>query len=181
MSRRSAGFVGAWAEMQRQHQRQVEAEARRRREEARQVRARQRLATQEHRQFRQAEARRRTEELDAQVATLQGLLTAGCQAPVFRASSLMRAEEIPPFDPGQFAWPVLMPDPSQYQAQGGWTTNGRAQAQAAARARFERAWHAAQTAEAQRQQHLAASSGTTSREPTPSGRRCVGTMTGLSR
>ncbi|MFF4901753.1 restriction endonuclease [Streptomyces sp. NPDC001068] len=156
MSRRSAGFVGAWAEMQRQHQRQVEAEARRLREEARQARAYQRRATQEYRQYRQAEARRRTEELDAQVATLQGLLTAGCQAQAFRASSLMRAEEIPPFDPGQLAWPVRMPDPSQYQAQGGWTANRRAQAQAEAQARFERDWHAAHAAEAQRQQQLAA-------------------------
>ncbi|ALV35706.1 restriction endonuclease [Streptomyces sp. CdTB01] len=142
--------------MQRQHQRQVEAEARRRREEARQARAYQRHATQEYRQYRQAEARRRTEELDAQVATLQGLLTAGCRAPAFRASSLMRAEEIPPFDPGQLAWPVRMPDPSQYQAQGGWTANRRAQAQTEAQARFERDWHAAQAAEAQRQRQLAA-------------------------
>ncbi|MFF4396843.1 restriction endonuclease [Streptomyces sp. NPDC001480] len=156
MSRRSAGFVGAWAEMQRQHQRQVEAEARRRREEDRQARACQRLAAQEHRQYRQAEARRRTEELDGQVAALQGLLAAGCQAPAFRASSLMRTEEIPPFDPGQLAWPVRMPDPSQYQAQGGWTANRRAQAEAEARARFERDWHAAQAAEAQRRQRLAA-------------------------
>lgn len=142
--------------MQRQHQRQVEAEARRLREEARQARAYQRRATQEYRQYRQAEARRRTEELDAQVATLQGLLTAGCQAPAFRASSLIRTEEIPPFDPGQLAWPVRMPDPGQYQVQGGWTANRRAQAQAEAQARFERDWHAAQAAEAQRQQRLAA-------------------------
>ncbi|MEU6590987.1 restriction endonuclease [Streptomyces sp. NPDC046881] len=156
MSRRSAGFVGVWAEMQRQHQRQVEAEARRRREEERQARACQRRATQEYRQYRQAEARRRTEELDAQVASLQGLLAAGCQAPAFRASSLMRVEEIPPFDPGQLAWPVRMPDPSQYQAQGGWTASRRAQAQAEAQTRFERDWHAAQAAEAQRQQRLAA-------------------------
>ncbi|MDN0196807.1 restriction endonuclease [Streptomyces sp. S.PNR 29] len=156
MSRRSAGFVGAWAEIQRQQQRQAEAEARRRREEARQARDYQRLAAQSHREFRQAEARRRTEELDAQVAALQGLLVAGCRAPAFRASSLMRAEEIPPFDPGRLAWPVRMPDPSQYQAQGGWTANRRAQAQAEARARFERDWHAAQASEAQRQQQLAA-------------------------
>ncbi|MFD8262713.1 restriction endonuclease [Streptomyces griseoluteus] len=156
MSRRSAGFVGAWAEMQRQHQRQVEVETRRRREEERQARAYQRLATHEYRQYRQAEARRRTEELDAQVAALQGLLAAGCQASAFRASSLTRVEEVPPFDPGQLAWPVRMPDPSQYQAQGGWTANRRAQAQAEAQARFERDWHAAQAAEAQRQQRLAA-------------------------
>ncbi|MFF3329564.1 restriction endonuclease [Streptomyces sp. NPDC002888] len=156
MSRRSAGLVGVWAEMQRQQQRQVEAEARQRREEARQARAYQRFATQSHRDYRHAEARRRTEELEAQVATSQGLLAAGCQAPAFRASSLTRVEEIAPFDPGQLAWPVRMPDPNQYQAQGGWTANRRAQAQAEARARFERDWQAAQVAEVQRQQQLAA-------------------------
>ncbi|GAA2784562.1 restriction endonuclease [Streptomyces rameus] len=156
MSRRSAGFVGAWAELQRQHQRQVEAEARRRREEAREARAHQRLAAQSHREYRQAEARRRTEELEAQVAALRGLLATGCRAPAFRASSLTRAEEIPPFDPGQLGWAVRMPDPGQYQAQGGWTAGRRAQAEAEARARFERDRHAAQAAEAQRQQRLAA-------------------------
>ncbi|MFD5861961.1 restriction endonuclease [Streptomyces chartreusis] len=156
MSRRSAGLVGVWAEMQRQQQRQMEAEARQRREEARQARAYQRLAAQGHREFRQAEARRRTEEIEAQVASLQGLLVAGCQAPVFAASSLMRSEEIALFDPGPLAWPVRMPDQSQYQAQGGWTASRRAQAQAEARAHFERDWHAAQAAEAQRQQQLAA-------------------------
>ncbi|MEV7000587.1 restriction endonuclease [Streptomyces sp. NPDC093982] len=156
MSRRSAGLVGVWAEMQRQQQRQMEAEARQRREEARQARAYQRLAAQGHREFRQAEARRRTEEIEAQVASLQRLLVTGCHAPVFRASSLMRPEEIAPFDPGPLAWPVRMPDQSQYQAQGGWTASRRAQAQAEARAHFERDWHAAQAAEAQRQQQLAA-------------------------
>ncbi|MEV7063297.1 restriction endonuclease [Streptomyces collinus] len=156
MSRRSAGFVGAWAEIQRQQQRQVEAEARQRREEAWQARAYQRSAAQGHREYHQAEARRRTEELEAQVASLQGLLATGYQAPAFRTTSLMRAEDIPPFDPGPLAWPVRMPDPNQYQAQGGWTANRRAQAQAEARARFEHAWHAAQVAEAQRQQQLAA-------------------------
>jgi restriction system protein len=49
-----------------------------------------------------------------------------------------------------------MPNPSQYQAQGGWTASRRAQAQAEARARFESDWHAAQAAEVQRQQQLAA-------------------------
>ncbi|WP_030345065.1 restriction endonuclease [Streptomyces sp. NRRL S-1022] len=152
MSRRSAGFVGTWAEIQRQQQRQAEAEARQRREEARQARAHQRLAAQGHREYRQAEARRLTEELEARVAVLRGLLTAGCQAPAFRASSLMRVEDVPPFDPGPLAWPVRMPDPNRYQAQSGWTANRRAQAQAEARARFEHDWRAAQVAEAQRQQ-----------------------------
>ncbi|MFG2437099.1 restriction endonuclease [Streptomyces sp. NPDC048508] len=155
MSRRSTGVVGVWAEVQRQQQRQLEAEARRRRQEAQQARAYQRRAAQGHREYRQAEAQRRTEELDAQVASLQGLLASGCRAPAFRASSLMRHEEVQPFAPGQLAQPVAMPDFSQYQTQSGWTANRRAQAQAEARARFERDWHAAQTAEAHRQQQLA--------------------------
>ncbi|MFG3170103.1 restriction endonuclease [Streptomyces sp. NPDC048200] len=155
MSRRSTGVVGVWAEVQRQQQRQLEAEARRRRQEAQQARAHQRRAAQGHREYRQAEAQRRTEELDAQIASLQGLLASGCRAPAFRASSLMRHEEIQPFAPGPLAQPVAMPDVSQYQTQSGWTANRRAQAQAEARARFERDWHAAQTAEARRQHQLA--------------------------
>ncbi|MEU4877747.1 restriction endonuclease [Streptomyces sp. NPDC021608] len=155
MSRRSTRSVGVWAEMQRQHQRRLEAEARQRRQEAQQARAYQRRAAQSHREYRQAEAQRRTEELDAQVASLQGLLDVGCQAQPFRAASLMRAEDVQPFSPGPLAYPAPMPSPEQYQAQGGWTANRRAQAQAEARARFERDWQAAQAAETQRQQQLA--------------------------
>ncbi|MGW7075613.1 restriction endonuclease [Streptomyces sp. NPDC054866] len=155
MSRRSTGFVGAWAEMQRQQQRQSEAEARQRRQAAQQARAYQRRAAQSHREYRQAEARRRTEELDAEVASLQSLLASGCRAPAFRVSSLMRPEEVQPFAPGPLAQPVPMPDTNQYQAQGGWTASRRAQAQAEARARFEHDWQAAQAMEARRQQQLA--------------------------
>ncbi|MPY59070.1 restriction endonuclease [Streptomyces spongiae] len=141
--------------MQRQQQRQMEAEARQRRQEAQQARAYQRRAAQSHREYRQAEALRRTQELDAQVASLQGILTSGCQAPAFRASSLMRPEDVQPFAPGPLAQPVPLPDFNQYQTQSGWTASRRAQAQAEARARFERDWHAAQAAEAHRQQQLA--------------------------
>ncbi|WP_460106876.1 restriction endonuclease [Streptomyces sp. YKOK-J1] len=155
MSRRSTGFVGAWAEMQRQQQRQLEAEARRRRQQEQQARAYQRRAAQSHREYRQAEALRRTEELEARVASLQGLLAAGCRAPAFRVSSLMRAEEIQPFSPGPLAQPVPMPDFSRYETQSGWTAGRRAQAQAEARARFERDWQAAHAAEAHRQHQLA--------------------------
>ncbi|MCX4988813.1 MULTISPECIES: restriction endonuclease [unclassified Streptomyces] len=154
MSRRSAGFVGVWAEVQRQQQRQQELEARRRRQEAQQARAHQRRAAQEYREYRQAEAQRRTEELDAQVASLQGLLASGCRAPAFRAASLMRPEQIQPFAPGPLAQPVAMPDIGQYQTQNGWTASRRAQAQAEAQARFERDWHAAQAAEAHRLRQL---------------------------
>ncbi|MFI6014746.1 restriction endonuclease [Streptomyces sp. NPDC051243] len=155
MSRRSTGYVGTWAEMQRQQQRQLEAEARRRRQQEQQARAYQRRAAQSHREYRQAEALRRTEELDAQVASLQALLASGCQAPAFRAASLMRPEEVQPFAPGPLAQPVPMPDLNHYQTQSGWTASSRARAQAEARARFERDWHAAQAAEAHRQQQLA--------------------------
>ncbi|MEU1704627.1 restriction endonuclease [Streptomyces sp. NPDC005706] len=155
MSRRSTGFAGVWAEMQRQQQRQLEAEARRRRQQEQQARAYQRRAAQSHREYRQAEALRRTEELDAQVAALQGLLASGCRAPAFRADSLMRPEEIQPFSPGPLAQPVPMPHFDHYQTQGGWTAGRRAQAQAEARARFERDWQAAQAAELHRQQQLA--------------------------
>jgi restriction system protein len=157
MSRRSAGFVNTWAEAQHQYQRQMEAEERRRRHEARQERDGQRRAAQEYREYRQAEARRLTEELDARVAALQSLLAEGCLAPAFRVSSLLRVADVPPFDPGRLAWPVAMPDPDHYQPQGGgWSAGRRAQAQTDARSRFEYDWHAAQAAEAQRQQQLAA-------------------------
>ncbi|WP_190033350.1 restriction endonuclease [Streptomyces fructofermentans] len=155
MSRRSTGFVGAWADVQRQQQRQMEAEARRRRQQEQQARAYQRRAAQSHREYRQAEALRRTEELDAQVASLQGLLASGCRAPAFRASSLIRPEDVQPFAPGPLAQPVPMPDFSHYQTQSGWTASRRAQAQAEARARFERDRQNAQAAEARRQQQLA--------------------------
>lgn len=119
------------------------------------MRAYQRRAAQTQREFQQAEVRRRTEALEAQVVALQGLLAEGCRAPAFRTSSLLRAEEVQPFSPGPLAHPVPMPNPQQYQAQGGWTAGRRAHAQAEARARFERDWHAAQAAEAHRQQQLA--------------------------
>lgn len=155
MSRRSTGFVGAWAEVQRQQQRQSEAETRQRRQEAQQARAYQRRAAQSHREYRQADALRRTEELDAEVAALQSLLASGCDAPAFRASSLKRAEVVQPFAPGPLAQPLPMPDVNQYQTQSGWTASRRAHAQAEARARFERDLQAAQAAEAHRQQQLA--------------------------
>ncbi|MEU4151066.1 restriction endonuclease [Streptomyces sp. NPDC026659] len=156
MSRRSSGLAGVWAEAQRQQQRLREDEARRERERERLARARERELAQNQREFRQAEARRRTEELEARVAALRGLLAAGCGAPVFRVARLMRAEEVEPFDPGPLGWPVRMPDPERYRpARGGWTAAQRAQAEADARTRFEHDWFAAQAAESRRQLQLA--------------------------
>ncbi|MFD3456749.1 restriction endonuclease [Streptomyces sp. NPDC058691] len=169
MSRRSSGLAGIWAEAQRQQQRQREAQlrsqAQRQRDAERQQRAYERDMARGHREqqaayrrHREADARRRTEELDARVASLQGLLAAGCRAPAFRSAALVRPEQIEAFAPGPLAHPLAMPDPNQYQAQGGWGLGAqrRAQAQDEARARFERDWHAAQAAEAQRQRQLAA-------------------------
>ncbi|MET9437856.1 restriction endonuclease [Streptomyces sp. NPDC006551] len=163
MSRRSNGLVGVWAEAQRQQQRQLEAQARYQRDQERRQRAHQRELARSYREQkaayreqREAEARRRTEELDARVASLQGLLAAGCRAPAFRAAALTRPEQVEAFSPGQLAHPVPMPDPNHYQPQGGWLATRRAQAQAEARSRFERDWQAAQAAEAQRQRQLAA-------------------------
>ncbi|MER5882609.1 restriction endonuclease [Streptomyces sp. NPDC001941] len=156
MSRRSTGVVGVWAEMQRQQQRQLDAEARRRRQEEQLARAYQRRAAQSHREFRQAEAQRRTAELEAQVTVLQGLLAAGSRTPPFRATALRRTEDVQPFAPGELARPIPMPHPDQYHPQsGGWTASRRAQAQAEARERFERDRAAAQAAEHRRQQQLA--------------------------
>ncbi|NEB09495.1 restriction endonuclease [Streptomyces coelicoflavus] len=96
MSRRTTGPFGVWAEMQRQRQRQLEAEARQRRQEAQEARAYERRAAQSYRGHKQAEAIRRTEELDARVAALQGLLASGCRASVFRPGALLHSDELAP-------------------------------------------------------------------------------------
>ncbi|WEH35145.1 restriction endonuclease [Streptomyces sp. AM 4-1-1] len=167
MSRRSSGLISAWAEAQRQQQRQREAQQRARvrqiRDEERQQRLRQRDMARMHReqqaaykQRRDADARTRTAELEERVAALTGLLAAGCRAPAFRSASFRRPEEVAPFAPGPLAHPVPMPVLDNYQAQGGWTAGRRAQAQQEAQARYQRDWQAAQAAETQRQRQLAA-------------------------
>ncbi|MEU4097635.1 restriction endonuclease [Streptomyces sp. NPDC026673] len=168
MSRRSGGLIGIWAEAQRQQQRQLEAQQRARVQQQRAAERQQHAFERDlarsrreqqaaYRQHREADAQRRTRELEARVEELRSLLAAGCRTPAFRLDALARSEQLEPFVPGRLAQPVAMPDPNHYQpAQGGWTANRRAQAQQEARARFERDWHAAQAAEAQRQQQLAA-------------------------
>ncbi|MGX8906598.1 restriction endonuclease [Streptomyces netropsis] len=152
MSRRSNGLIGVWAEAQRQQQRQVEARHRAEVQEQRRLERERRAYEREsarldreqraaYRQAREAEARRRTEEIEARVEELTGLLVVGCRAPGFTTGALARAEQVEAFAPGHLAQPVPMPDPVQYRF---------------ARAEFERDWHAAQAAEAQRQQQLAA-------------------------
>ncbi|MEV4433941.1 restriction endonuclease [Streptomyces sp. NPDC049585] len=146
MSRRG-GLLGVWAEAQRQQQRQQEArhraEVQAQREATRAAARHDREQRQAYRQAREAEARRRTEEIEARVAELEGLLAAGCRAPGFTVAGLQRPEQLEPFSPGHLARPVPMPDAGQYGGFG-------------ARERFERDWYAAQAAETQRQQQLAA-------------------------
>ncbi|MFJ7266507.1 restriction endonuclease [Streptomyces sp. NPDC099050] len=163
MSRRSGGLISDWAEAQRRTQQtqliqQREAERRQRTYE-RDVARGQRQQQAAYKQHREAEARRATERLDAQVAALQGLLAAGCRAPAFRLAGLVRPERLEPFDPGTLAQPVPLPQLHHFQQQSsGWTlgSNRRAQAEREAHARYTQAWQAAQAAEAQRQQQLAA-------------------------
>lgn len=166
MSRRSNGLVGAWAESQRQLQRQHEAQHRAAvqgaREQERLQRTHERDMARMHREQqaayrrqRELDVRRRTEELDARVGVLKGLLAAGSRVPAFRTASLARAEDIEPFAPGQLIHPVPMPDVNRYQAQGGWTAGRRAQAQQEAQERYQQDWQAAQAAEGRRQQQLA--------------------------
>ncbi|RSS42864.1 restriction endonuclease [Streptomyces sp. WAC07061] len=161
MSRRSSGTIGVWAEAQRQQQQTQliqtrEAERRQRayeREAARDRREQQAA----YKQHREAEARRRTEQLEAQVAALQGLLASGCRAPAFRMASLVRSEQVQPFDPGGLGHPVPMPQLAQFhQHGGGWALGSRGRAEREAHDRYTRAWQAAHAAEQERLRQLAA-------------------------
>ncbi|APE23029.1 MULTISPECIES: restriction endonuclease [Streptomyces] len=167
MSRRSGGLIGVWAEQQRVAQRQREGQhqavLRQQRDAERVQRAyerdvarMQREQKAAYRQRREADAARRTQELDERVAVLEGLLAAGCRGAVFDVGSLRQAEDIEPFSPGPLGEPVPMPDQRFYQPENAWTAAGRAQAEQDARARFERDWYAAQAAEARRVEQLGA-------------------------
>ncbi|MEU6854874.1 restriction endonuclease [Actinacidiphila alni] len=168
MSRRTSGPVSTWAEVQRQRQRQQEAQQRAwlqaQRETERQQRAAERAAARRSREQqaayrarREADARQRTEELERRFAELRGLLTAGCAAPLFTPASLRTPETIEPFAPGRLVDPVPMPEPNAYTpAQGGgWGFGPGRQEREQARARYEADLRAARAAEDLRQRQLA--------------------------
>lgn len=163
MSRRSDGSIRDWAEAQRRTQQtqlvqQREAEHPQRPYERGVVRG-QREQQAADRQHRDAEARRRSAQLDAEVAALQVLLVTGCRAPAFRTAAMVRPEQLEPFAPGTLAHPVALPRIEQFQHQSsGWTLGSgqRAQAERDAHARYTAAWQAAHAAETQRQHQLAA-------------------------
>ncbi|MFI8964016.1 restriction endonuclease [Streptomyces sp. NPDC053493] len=151
MSRRSSGLIGAWAEAQRVAQREREgrqqAVLRQQREAERELRARERDVARMHREqraeyrrHREADALRRTRELDERVAVLEGLLAAGCRSRPLSVEGLREPEVVAPFAPGPLGEPVSMPDQRFYRD----------------RAVFERDWYAAQAAEARRVEQLAA-------------------------
>lgn len=167
MARRGDGLIGAWAEAQRQEQRRQDAQRRaaeqQRRDQERQQRAAEQAMARMHREqraaykrHREADAARRTQEIEARAEALAGLLAAGTRAPAFRTTAMLRAERVEPFQPGQLATPVQMPVEANYHtSQGGWGFGGQARRDDA-RARFERDWYAAQDAEAQRLRQLEA-------------------------
>ncbi|MFJ8165185.1 restriction endonuclease [Streptomyces sp. NPDC096136] len=155
MTHRAGGVIGDWAESQR---RQQQTQLIQHREAERRQRTLEREANRSHRQYREAEAVRRSAELDAEVEALKGLLVAGCAAPPFRTSSLVRAEWLEPFDPGALGQPVPMPRIEDFrQPGGGWAPGPqqRAQAEREAHDRYTAAWQAANAAEARRRQQLA--------------------------
>ncbi|MCX2184253.1 restriction endonuclease [Streptomyces sp. SKN60] len=151
MGRRSSGLIGVWAEAQRQAQREREgrqqAVLRQQRDAERALRAHERDVARMHREqraeyrrHRDADALRRTRELDERVAALEGLLVAGCRSRPFSVEGLRQPEEVAPFAPGPLGEPVAMPDQRLYRDRAG----------------FERDWYAAQAAEARRVEQLAA-------------------------
>ncbi|MFB8238615.1 restriction endonuclease [Kitasatospora purpeofusca] len=171
--RRNNGVLAVWAEAQRQEQRREEARWRaqaaeqrrweREQREAQKTAARtEREAQKAYQQSREAEAARRTAELDGRVEELRGLLAAGLDRPAFRAQSLLAPRPVPPFEPGRLGEPVPMPDqahyqvppPDQAQARNPGVRQRYEQYVAQARARFEQDWYAAQAAEAERQRRL---------------------------
>ncbi|WP_329198958.1 MULTISPECIES: restriction endonuclease [unclassified Streptomyces] len=162
MSRQSGGMIGDWAEAQRRQQRtqliqQREAE-RRRRAWDRDVSRGEREQQAAYRQRREAEARSRTEGIEAEVAALQNLLAQGCRATPFRMASLVRSEVLEPFRPGSLAHPVAIPRIEQFQQQSSGMALGsyrRVQAEREEQARYARARQKAQSAETRRQQQLA--------------------------
>jgi restriction system protein len=171
---RNSGVLGAWAEAQRRQQRQYEAQQRawraeqlqRERAQRAAIRAQardQREALRAYQQGRELDAAARTEELDAQVARLAGILQSVLAAPPFQLEQLIQEIAIPPFAPGPLAVPVVMPDQSAYQPQPpsglrALSSAARRQHEEACRraqAQFEHDYQQAARVEGQRQRQLA--------------------------
>jgi restriction system protein len=171
--RQSGGVVAAWAEAQRRQQRQQEAEQRallaRQRDLERAQRAAlrdrargEREALQAYQQAREADAARRTRQVESRLAELTGLLDDVAVLLPFHLEQLKLAPRSEPFNPGPLGVPVVMPDRSAYQVAApvglrSLSPSGRRDYQttcAQAQARFEQDWRAAAAQEEQRQQQF---------------------------
>ncbi|AUG80113.1 Putative restriction endonuclease [Kitasatospora sp. MMS16-BH015] len=157
--RRSSGVLGMVAEAQRQQRLRQEEQRRAalaaQRQHERQQRDAQRAAAQgekealrAYQQGREADAARRTAEVEARVAELRAVLATGLSG---------GPDVVPPFDPGPLGVPVPMPDQSWYQVPPPPPGGERQYHEqlAHARARFEYDWRAAQDADQQRLTQLA--------------------------
>jgi restriction system protein len=128
MSRRSPGLMSAWAEIQRQQQRQAEAAHRARAQQQlaaeREQRAAERALARSRREQqaayrarREDDVRRRTDELDRRMAELRALLRNGCRQPLFSPDRMLTPERVEPFAPGRLAQPVPLPRLEAYLPQ----------------------------------------------------------------
>jgi len=165
--------LGAWAELQRQAQRQREAEARahrqqmlaaerHRRESTRAAARANREALRAYQQEREVEVVRQTTEIEDRVAELRGVLRARLGTPAFRIEQLGVEPVIPPFDPGVLGRPIPPPNPVHYQVAppsgfGAFTPGAQARHEhevAQVRARWDNDVRAAQAAEHDRRRRL---------------------------
>lgn len=126
VARRQSGLVAAWAEAQRRRQRQWEAQQRAwlatQEEQQRAHRAALRAHARDQRdavliyqQGREEHATRQTQQIEAQVAELGGLLASVLATPPFRLEQLRRQVAIPPFNPGPLGVPIPLPDQGYYR------------------------------------------------------------------
>src|SRR5205823_6334814 len=111
----------------------------------------------------EADARRRTAEIERLVDRLRSVLRTGLSAAPFNVVQLREKVTVPPFSPGRLALPVPLPDQRRYivpaptglQALNPSARRQHEEQSARARAQFEHDWQAAQAAEAERQRRLA--------------------------
>ncbi|KQV20560.1 MULTISPECIES: restriction endonuclease [unclassified Kitasatospora] len=171
---RSHGVLAMIAEAQRQQAREQEARHRaaaaaqrqseRDRREAQRAAAQgERAALRAYQQGREADAARRTAELDDQVTRLRAVLATGLAGRPFRLTEPQLPFRPPPFDPGPLGLPVPMPDQGRYlvppptglQALNPVARQQYDQQAAQARAHFEQDWYRARQAEDERLRRLA--------------------------
>ncbi|MFG1996752.1 restriction endonuclease [Actinoplanes sp. NPDC048988] len=171
--KRNPGVLDLLVEAQRRRQREQQAQQRAQaatfQEQQKAHRAAQRAAAQGHKaamaayqNARENEAVQQTAELERQIASLGRILVDGAALPPLHPAHLRTAAQTVHFNPGPLAHPIPSPDPARYEVpplpalQSLNPTARREHADHIARARsqFERDWHSAQAAEADRRRRL---------------------------